>query len=79
VYLFYWCVLNMEGPYKLTMIAVDVPNSRHKSFEGEIEKGKLLYIVDVPVLMVDEVSAMVSQHHPEVDVHGIEPNIPVYP
>jgi len=67
------------GTWSSTMIAVNVPNSRHKSFEDEIDKGKLLYIVDVPVLMVDQISAMVSQHHPEADPRGIEPNIPVFP
>jgi len=29
--------------------------------------------------VVDEVSAMVSEHYPEVDVRGIEPNISVFP
>lgn len=67
------------GTWSSTMIAVDVPNSRHRSFEQDIEKGKLLYIVDVPVRMVDDVSALVSSHHPEVDMRGIEPNIPVFP
>lgn len=67
------------GTWSSTMIAVDVPNSRHKAFERDIDKGKLLYIVDVPVLMVDEVSAMVASHHPDADMRGIEPNIPVFP
>ena len=67
------------GTWSSTMIAVDVPNSRHKSFEQDIEMGKLLYIVDVPVLMVEEVSAMVAAHHPNADMRGIEPNIPVFP
>ena len=67
------------GTWSSTMIAVDVPNSRHRSFEQDIEKGKLLYIVDVPVRKVEEVSTLVSSHHPEVDMRGIEPNIPVFP
>ncbi|MEJ2141866.1 MAG: DUF1269 domain-containing protein [Gammaproteobacteria bacterium] len=67
------------GTWSSTMIAVDVPNSRHKAFEQDIDKGKLLYIVDVPVLKVDEVTALVVSHHPNADVRGIEPNIPVFP
>lgn len=67
------------GTWSSTMIGVDVPNSRHKAFVQDIERGKLLYIVDVPVLKVDEVSAMVASHHPEADMRGIEPNIPVFP
>lgn len=67
------------GTWSSTMIAVDVPNSRHQPFEKDIERGKLLYIVDVPVRMVDDVSAMVASHHPNADVRGIEPNIPVFP
>lgn len=67
------------GTWSSTMVAVNVPNSRHKPFVKDIEKGKLLYIVDVPVLKVDEVNGMVSQHHPEADIRGMEPNIPVFP
>jgi hypothetical protein len=67
------------GTWSATMIAVNVPNSRHRRFENEIENGKLLYIVDVPVSMVDQVNNMVAQHHPEVDIRGMEPNIPVFP
>lgn len=67
------------GTWSSTMIAVDVPNSRHKPFEQDIEQGKLLFIVDVPVLKVDEVTTLVASHHPRADVRGIEPNIPVFP
>lgn len=67
------------GTWSSTMIAVDVPNSRHKSFEQDLERGKLLYIVDVPVRAVDDVTEMVAAHHPDADMRGIEPNIPVFP
>ena len=67
------------GTWSSTLVAVDIPNSRHKPFESDIKEGRLLYIVDVPVQMVDEVNAMISQHHPGADIRGIEPNIPVFP
>jgi hypothetical protein len=37
------------------MIGVDVPNTRLKRFEGAIEKGELLMMVDVGKDRVEEI------------------------
>ncbi|NIA02859.1 MAG: DUF1269 domain-containing protein [Planctomycetia bacterium] len=67
------------GALMSTMIGVSAPNSRHKQFEDAIQKGELLMLVDVPKDRVDEIEAMVKQQHPEVDIEGTEPTIPVFP
>ncbi|MBN4080220.1 hypothetical protein JYT31_01010 [Beggiatoa alba] len=67
------------GVFASTMIAVNVPNTRHRRFEDELSKGQILFIVDVPVEKVKEISDMVSKHHPEADMRGVEPNIPAFP
>lgn len=67
------------GGLASSMIAVSVPNTRHDKFASDIAAGKLLFIVDVPVTRVDEITQLVIQHHPEAINGGIEPNIPVFP
>jgi len=67
------------GTLAATLIAVNVPNTRHQPFEADLHAGRILFIVDVPVQRVDEIAARVTQHHPEADMRGIEPNIPVFP
>jgi len=67
------------GALMSTMIGVSAPNSRHKQFEDAIQKGELLMLVDVPKDRVDEIESMVKQQHPEVDIEGTEPTIPVFP
>ena len=67
------------GTFASTLIAVNVPNTRHLAFEKDLKAGHLLLIVDVPVARVDEIKTMVSRHHPDVDMRGLEPNIPAFP
>jgi hypothetical protein len=67
------------GTWAASMIAVNVPNSRHRAFEADLRQGHILFIVDVPVQRLEEISELVTRHHPEADMRGIEPNIPVFP
>lgn len=67
------------GAWAGTMIAVGIPNSRLKVFEGAIQKGRILLMVDVPKERVAEITELVRSHHPEADVRGIEPTIPAFP
>ena len=67
------------GLFASTMVAVNIPNTRLKSFWSRIEKGQLLMIVDVPVEQVETLSERVKQHHPEADVRDVDPTIPAFP
>ncbi|AOI70104.1 hypothetical protein WI73_00440 [Burkholderia ubonensis] len=67
------------GAWTATMIGVDVPNTRLKRFEGAVEKGELLMMVDVKTDRVDEIEALIKKHHPEADVEGHDPTIPAFP
>lgn len=67
------------GAIMSTMIGVSAPNSRHAQFEGAIESGEILMLVDVPKDRVEEIEAMVKSHHPEADIEGTEPTIPAFP
>ena len=61
------------------MIGMDVTNSQIEKFEGAIEKGEVLMMVDIPKERVEEIEALVQQHHPEADMGGTEPHIPAFP
>lgn len=67
------------GAFASSMIAINVPNTRHKEFQDSIDRGNVLFLVEVPVGRVDEISDLVRSHHPEADVRGIEPTIPAFP
>jgi hypothetical protein len=67
------------GALMSTMIGVSAPNSRLKQFEDAVNEGEILMLVDVPKTRVEEIEAMVKQHHPDADIKGTEPTIPAFP
>lgn len=67
------------GVMAATLIGVSVPNTRHRPFEADLSQGHILFIIDIPVQRVEEITEMVTRHHPEADMGGLEPNIPVFP
>ena len=67
------------GAFASTMVAVNVSNTRLARFQQEVDKGRILYMVDVPYKRVDEITQLVRGHHPEADIRGIDPQIPVFP
>ncbi len=67
------------GAWMATMVGVDLPNSRLERFQDAIKEGQLLMMVDLPRARVDEVEALVKSHHPDADIEGTDPAIPVFP
>ena len=67
------------GAWVSGMIGTDVPNSQLKDFDQAVEHGQILMMVDVPKDKVEAVTNMIRRHHPEADMHGIEPTIPAFP
>ena len=67
------------GAWISGMIGMDVPNSQIKKFEDAIEKGEVLMMIDIPKERVEEIEALVQQHHPDADMGGTEPHIPAFP
>jgi hypothetical protein len=55
------------------------PNSRLKSFEKDIEAGKILIMVDVLHDQLEEVADMIELLDPAVEIEGIEPLAPLIP
>ena len=67
------------GAWVSGMIGTDIPNSQLKEFEAAIEQGQVLMMVDAPKGKVESVTKMIRQHHPEANMHGIEPTLPAFP
>ena len=67
------------GAWLSSMIGISVPSSRLTDFEEAIKAGSLLMMVDVPKTRVEEITALIKQHHPEAEIEGTEPVIPAFP
>lgn len=67
------------GAFASTMVAVNVRNTRLTRFQEEVDRGQILYMVDVPYKRVEEIIQLVRGHHPEADIKGIDPQIPAFP
>ena len=67
------------GAWASTLVGVSTPNSEIKQFEKDIEAGKILLMVDVPVSRVVEIEQLIAKRHPEVVDRGVEPSTPVFP
>ncbi len=60
------------------IIAQEIPNHELEAFESAIEAGQLLMIVDVPKVRLDEMLALIHDHHPEVTIGTTEPKARSY-
>jgi uncharacterized membrane protein len=67
------------GAWSSSMIGISLHNSQLKRFEPSIEAGSLLLMVDVPKSRADEITQLVSSHHPEAHAEGAEPTMPAFP
>jgi hypothetical protein len=67
------------GVWISSMVGLQVPNSRLRSFEPEIEAGKVLLMLDVPAARYEEVRDIIARTHPEAMDRGNEPTVPAFP
>jgi hypothetical protein len=67
------------GSWTSSMVAINVQNTRLKEFMKDVNSGQILYMVDVPVYRVDEITDLVKSHHPEASIRGVEHTIPAFP
>jgi uncharacterized membrane protein YeaQ/YmgE (transglycosylase-associated protein family) len=67
------------GTWVSSMVGLQVPNSRLKGFDQEIQDGKILLILDVPATRYEEVRAIIARTHPEADDRGMEATVPAFP
>ena len=66
------------GAWISSLAGTAVPNSQLARFHADIERGKVLMMIDVPVRRIKEISALVAQRHPEAVAGGFEATL-VFP
>lgn len=67
------------GTWVASMVGLQVPNSRLKGFDREIQDGKILLMLDVPAGRYQEVHDIIARTHPEAMDRGQEPTVPAFP
>ena len=67
------------GAWMSSMVGAGLPNSRIEKFERAIAEGQLLMMIDVSSLRVQEIEALVTRHHAEAELEGVDPDIPIFP
>ena len=67
------------GTWVASMVGASVPNSKLRRFQREIELGKVLLMVDVPLDAVADTRAVVTARHPEAVPAGLVRPYPVFP
>jgi hypothetical protein len=58
------------GAWMASMAGAAVPNSRLAQFQADIDAGRVLMMVDVPLGRVDEIIELVVSRHPEARPRG---------
>jgi len=67
------------GTWVASMVGLQVPNSRLRPFDHEIQEGKILLMLDVPSTRYEDVRQVIQRTHPEALDHGNEPTVPAFP
>ena len=67
------------GVWMSTMLGLQVPNTRLKGFEQDLEEGRILLMLDVPAGRNTEIHEIIARTHPEAADRGNEPTVPAFP
>lgn len=67
------------GSWTSSMVAINIQNTRLKEFMKDVNAGQILFMVDVPMHRLDEISDLVHSKHPEANIKGIDHTIPAFP
>ena len=67
------------GAWSASMIGISIPSARLRRFEGAIDQGQMLLMVDLPPSRVQEIEELLEAAHPEARFAGEERQAPVFP
>ena len=67
------------GTWIASMVGMQVPNSKLRAFDPDIQEGKILLMLDVPSTRYEEVRGVIARTHPEAADRGNEPTVPAFP
>ncbi|HZF20230.1 MAG TPA: DUF1269 domain-containing protein [Burkholderiales bacterium] len=66
------------GAWMASLVASSVPNTRLKSFQEELDAGKVLLMLDAPPSRIEELNGLVARRFPGA-VRGVEATSPAFP
>lgn len=66
------------GAWASSLAASAVPNSQLARFARDLEQGRVLMMIDVPMRRIGEINELVRRRHPEAIPSGFEPSV-VFP
>jgi hypothetical protein len=66
------------GAWASSLAGSALPNSRLARFAPDLQHGKVLMMVDVPLARIDEINELVARRHPDAIPGGFEPTL-VFP
>src|SRR5262245_10252946 len=66
------------GAWLASIAGSSEPNSALRDFQSDLERGKILCIVDVPFSRIDEIHDYVGRRHPEAQWGGVAPHMPAF-
>jgi hypothetical protein len=58
------------------LIGMSLGNTRLKKYEQAIEHGEILVLLDIPKDRIEDITKLITKHHPEATFEGIEPLLP---
>ncbi len=67
------------GMWSSSLIGISIPNTQLRRFKKQIDKGRVLLMVDVPVQRVDEIRQLVSSASSRARDFGVAPTMPAFP
>lgn len=72
-------VAGLVGAWIASLVGTQVPNSRLKIFQDDIEHGKILLIVDVPTRRAAWLRELILKRHPEARPSDMESSTLAFP
>ena len=67
------------GGWASTLVGLSTPNKDLERFKADIDAGRILLMLDVPALRLEEIRQLVERSHPEARSLGEDPAIPAFP
>ncbi|MGH8724769.1 MAG: DUF1269 domain-containing protein [Burkholderiales bacterium] len=67
------------GAWVASMVGASVPNSKLRQFQADVDRGRILMMVDVRLKDVERIREIVLSRHPEAQPAGMVRPYPVFP
>jgi hypothetical protein len=67
------------GAWSASMVGISIPSAWLRRYEGALEEGRILLMVDLPRERVQEIEALLRATHPELWFAGEERRQPAFP